>query len=103
MRAEVLAVILGMAAVTYATRGAGLWAGRGPLREQLTSERGARWLAPLPGAVLVSIIAPAIARGGAADALAAALAVAVAAITRNALATIAVGVLAAALLRRLIG
>ena len=103
MRREVLLAIIGMAVATYATRVAGVWAGRGPLRERIASAGAARWLDHLPGAVLVSIIAPIVARGGPADALAAALALVVAARTRSALLTVAVGVLAAAALRRVVG
>ena len=101
MRREVLLVVAGMALVTVLTRLAGLWAGRGPLRERVGGARAARWLEHLPGAVLVSIVAPIVARGGAADAVAAALALAVAARTRSAVAAMAVGVVAAATLRRL--
>jgi len=103
MRPVVLVVVLAMAVVTYATRIGGVWAGRGPLRRALASERAQRWLGHLPGGVLVSIVAPMIAHGGVADATAAAFALIVAARTRNAAATIVVGTLAAALLRRTLG
>ncbi|MBV9880325.1 MAG: AzlD domain-containing protein [Gemmatirosa sp.] len=103
MRGDVLLVVLGMAAVTLLTRVAGLWTGRGPLHGVLTGGLGARLLAALPGAVLVSIIAPAVVRGGAADAVAALASAGTFARTRNALASVVVGVGVAAVLRRASG
>jgi uncharacterized membrane protein len=58
---ENLITILGMALVTYGTRVGGLW-----LMSRVTlSGRVERWLANLPGAVMMSIIAPALVSGGA--------------------------------------
>jgi uncharacterized membrane protein len=100
VRSEVALVVAAMAAVTALTRLAGVWGGRGPLRETLTRGAVSRWLAHLPGAVLVAIAAPLAARGGTADTIAALVALAVAARTRSPLAAVAVGVVAAAWLRR---
>ena len=51
-----LLVILGMAVVTYATRIAGLW-----LMNRVTlSNRMRSWLNQIPGAVLISIVAPTV-------------------------------------------
>jgi uncharacterized membrane protein len=63
-----LATILAMAVVTYATRAGGLWLGNrisvGPRVDAL--------LAGLPGAILVSLVAPAIVSAGAVGLVAAA-------------------------------
>jgi uncharacterized membrane protein len=58
--------ILGMALVTFATRAGGLWL-MGRVRP---SPRVERWLRHIPGAVLVSIVAPIVAAGGPAEWLA---------------------------------
>jgi uncharacterized membrane protein len=58
--------ILGMALATYATRAGGLWL-MGRVRP---SPRVERWLRHIPGAVLVSIVAPIVAAGGPAEWLA---------------------------------
>lgn len=61
-----LAIIL-MALATYATRAGGLWlASRFDL-----SERAGAWLDQIPGAILVSLVAPVVLTGGLAEALAA--------------------------------
>lgn len=55
-----LAVILAMAIFTYLTRIGGVWlAGRVPHPERL-----ANWLQPVPGAILMAIIAPAVLAAG---------------------------------------
>ena len=60
-----LAIIL-MALATYATRAGGLWlASRFDL-----SERAGAWLDQIPGAILVSLVAPAILMGGPIEVLA---------------------------------
>jgi len=62
-----LLTILGMALVTYATRAGGLI-----LMSRVTlSPRIAAWLRHIPGAVLVSIVAPTIYAGGIPEAAAA--------------------------------
>ena len=61
-----LAIVL-MALATYATRAGGLWlASRFDL-----SERAGAWLDQIPGAILVSLVAPAILMGGPVEVLAA--------------------------------
>ena len=88
MRTDVLLTILGMALVTYATRAGGIWLmGRMP-----PSPRVERWLRQIPGAVLVSIVAPTVAFGGLVSWAAAVGAVLVAALTRNLLLAMVAGV-----------
>lgn len=69
----VLIVIAAMATVTYATRAAGLWLAR---RFQ-PSPRVEAALRHIPGAVLVSIVAPLVLSGGPAELIAAGVAAAV--------------------------
>lgn len=83
-----LAAILCMAAATYATRAAGLFlVGRMRL-----SPRAESFLAAIPGAVIVSIIAPTVLTRGPAEALAALSTLATAAKTRSLPLAMAVGV-----------
>jgi uncharacterized membrane protein len=85
---NVVAVVLAMALVTYATKAGGLWAvGRLDL-----SERAEAGLDVLPGAVVVAFVAPALADGGPAEWIAAAATVAVARKAGNLLVSLAVGV-----------
>lgn len=56
-----------MALATYATRVGGLWLAS---RFEL-SERAGAWLDQIPGAILVSLVAPAVLTGGFAEAVAA--------------------------------
>lgn len=58
--AIVVGTILGMAAVTYATKAGGLWL----MGQVEVSDRVEAWLNALPGAIVVSIIAPTIVNGG---------------------------------------
>jgi uncharacterized membrane protein len=110
----VLITIVCMALVTYATRVSGfILVGRFGL-----SGRAAAWLHYVPGAVLVSIIAPTVLpasmfgagpgvsgalSGGPAELLAGALAAFVAARTKNLLFAMASGVVAVWILRHLFG
>lgn len=95
----VLLTILGMGLVTYATRAGGLWLmGRIP-----TSPRLEAWLRQIPGAILISIVAPAALAAGPAEALASLATALVAARTRNLLLAMAVGVAAVWALRRVLG
>lgn len=64
----VLATIAGMAGVTYATRASGLWLGN---RLRITPRLEALFAA-LPGAILVSLVAPAVFKAGVRGILAAA-------------------------------
>jgi uncharacterized membrane protein len=90
-----LLTILGMALVTYATRVSGLWLMGGVT----PSPRVRAWLSHLPGAILVSLVAPDALTKGPADLLATLVVVVVAARTRNLLLTILIGVGAAWALR----
>lgn len=84
----VLALIAGMAVVTYATKAGGLWlVGRVDL-----SERAEAGLDVLPGAVVVAFVAPALAKGGVPEWVAAVATVVVARKTGNLLLSLAVGV-----------
>jgi uncharacterized membrane protein len=81
--------ICGMAGVTYLTRIGGFWlVGRVTLSPRV--EAGLR---ALPGAVLVSLVAPTVLATGVAEAVAALATVAVAARAKNLLAAMAVGIL----------
>ena len=91
-----LAIIL-MALATYATRAGGLWlASRFDL-----SERAGAWLEQIPGAILVSLVAPAVLTGGPAEMLAAVAVVVVALRTGSLPAAMVTGVVAVVVLRAL--
>jgi uncharacterized membrane protein len=90
-----LLTILGMALVTYMTRAGGLWL-MGRVRQTPFVEA---WLRHIPGAVLVSLVAPAAVAGGIADTLAVGATALATLLTRNFLVAIVVGVVAAWLLR----
>jgi uncharacterized membrane protein len=93
-----LLTIIGMATATYATRLGGLWlAGFFP-----ESRRLERCLQHIPGAVIISLIAPHAFLGGPANALAAAVTGLVAARTRNVLLAMIAGVATAWLARRVL-
>ncbi len=84
----IVALIAGMAAVTYATKAGGLWlVGRVDL-----SERAEAGLDVLPGAVVVAFVAPALANGGVPEWVAASATVAVAHKTGSLLLSLGVGV-----------
>jgi uncharacterized membrane protein len=80
--------ILGMALVTYATRAGGLWL----IGRVRSSPRIERWLRHIPGAVLVSIVAPTVATGDPSELLAVLATVVVGIRTGNVLLTMLVGV-----------
>jgi uncharacterized membrane protein len=89
-----LAIVL-MAITTYATRAVGLWlASRFDL-----SERAGAWLDQIPGAILVSLVAPAVLTSGPAEALAALAVVVVAVRTASLPAAMVTGVVAVVVLR----
>ena len=93
--ALILATIIGMALVTYAARAGGLW-----LMGFVTpSPRVEAWLRHIPGAVLISIIAPAIFLTSLAQTLAALATLLAAIYTRNILVAMLVGIVAVWLLR----
>jgi uncharacterized membrane protein len=82
-----LAIIL-MALATYATRSGGLWlASRFDL-----SERAGAWLDQIPGAILVSLVAPAVLMGGPIEVLAAIVVVIVSLRTGSLPAAMVIGV-----------
>ncbi len=97
VRPEVMFAIILMALATYATRAGGLWlASRFDL-----SERAGAWLDQIPGAILVSLVAPVVLTGGIAEALAALAVLIVALRTGNLLAAMLTGVGAVVVLRAL--
>lgn len=88
MSPEVLIVILAMAAVTFGIRlGGFLLADRLP-----SSGLTAAWLRHIPGAVLASLVAPAIVEGGPAEWLAATATALAYLVTRNLFAAMVAGV-----------
>lgn len=87
---EALVAIVLMALATYAIRAGGLL-----LADRLPSEGFvAAWLRHIPGAVLAALVAPAIASGSMAEALAAAVTALVFVATRSLFPAMAAGVLA---------
>lgn len=88
MKINSLLTIIGMAVMTYATRAGGLWlAGRVHL-----SKRARRGLDYIPGAVLMSIVAPAVMSSGIAGVCATAITLIVAARTKSLLLAMIAGV-----------
>lgn len=99
MPTEALITILGMAAVTYAIRAGGLLlANRLP-----TTGFVANWMKHVPGAVLASLIAPAVLAGGVAEAIAAAATALIYIASRNLFAAMVGGVVAVYLARLALG
>ncbi len=92
---EALTAILGMALVTFAVKAGGL------LLANRLPQTGfvAAWLRHIPGAVLASLVAPALVTGSAAEVIAAAATALVYVVSRNLLAAMAVGVLTVYLAR----
>jgi uncharacterized membrane protein len=85
---RILFAIILMALATYATRAGGLWlASRFDL-----SERAGAWLDQIPGAILVSLVAPAILMGGPIEVLAAVVVVIVSLRTGSLPAAMVIGV-----------
>lgn len=97
-RVDPLAAILGMALATYSTRAGGIWL----MSRVAPSARVEAWLRQVPGAVLISIIAPAALATGPAGLLAVLATVLVATRTRNLLLPMAVGVVSIWVLRHLL-
>ncbi|MEW6637856.1 MAG: AzlD domain-containing protein [Actinomycetota bacterium] len=95
--ASTLVAILLMALATYATRAAGLWAAS---RFEL-SEGMEAWLERVPGAILVSLSAPAVFGAGVPGLLAAAAVLVVARKTGSLVLAMATGVVAVLVLRNL--
>ncbi|MFC7081234.1 AzlD family protein [Halorussus caseinilyticus] len=95
----VVATIVGMAAVTYVTRIGGFWmVGQFDL-----SDRFHAWLEYIPGAVLVSLVAPSVAKGGPAEAGAALAALVVSIRTGNILFAMLAGIGVVVALRQVFG
>lgn len=93
-----LLTIVGMALITYTTRAGGLWL----MRRISPSPRVEAWLRQIPGALLVSIVAPAVLASGLAPVLAALGTVLVMLRTRNLLLAMVVGVGVVWVLRHLL-
>lgn len=94
----VLVTISLMALVTYATRAGGLW-----LASRLElSDRAGRWLEAIPGAILVSIVAPVVLTAGLAETLAALAVVVVAARSGSLLGAMVTGVIVVVALRTIL-
>lgn len=93
--AEAIIAILGMALVTFMVKAGGLLLANRLPRDGFA----AAWLKHIPGAVLASLVAPALVTGSPAEVIAAATTALVYFITRNLLAAMAAGVLAVYLAR----
>ena len=99
MSLEALIAILGMAAATFAIRAGGLLlANRLPTTGFIAS-----WMKHVPGAVLASLIAPAILAGGAAEDIYDAATALIYIVSRNLFAAMLGGVLAVYLARLALG
>jgi uncharacterized membrane protein len=99
MSIEALITILGMALVTFSIRGGGL------LLANRLPQSGfvAAWLRHIPGAVLASLVAPAVVSGGPAEMIAAMATALTFLLTRNLFAAMAAGVAAVFFARMLLG
>jgi len=94
----ILLTIAGMAIVTYATRAGGIW-----LMSRLTpSERIESALRTVPGAVLISIVVPAVAEQGLPEIFATFVTGVIAWQTKNPLIAMVVGVTAIIMFRWLV-
>ncbi len=95
---QALLTIALMALATYATRAGGLW-----LASRLVlSERMEAWLGYIPGAILVSLVAPTVLTGGLAETLAAVAVILVALRTGSLPVAMVAGVGAVLVLRALL-
>lgn len=92
---EALFAILGMALVTFAVKAGGLLLANRLPRHGLA----AAWLRHIPGAVLASLVAPALVTGSPAEVIAAVATGLVYVVSRNLLAAMAAGVLTVYLVR----
>jgi uncharacterized membrane protein len=99
MLSDQILAILGMAAVTMAIRAGGFL-----LADRLPSTGFvAAWMRHIPGAVLASLVLPAIVSGGIAEAVAAVATAAAWLLTRNLLPAMAAGVVTIYLMRLVLG
>lgn len=92
------AAIVGMALATYAMRAGGFWL----MRWMPMSRRVEAWLRHIPGAVIVSLLAPMVALGGPAELLGTAAAAAAMRLVGHDLAAIVAGIAAVGLLRQVL-
>ncbi|HTN39810.1 MAG TPA: AzlD domain-containing protein [Asticcacaulis sp.] len=92
---EALIAIAGMALVTFMVKAGGLLLANWLPRDGFV----AAWLKHIPGAVLASLVAPALVTGSPAEVIAAAITALAYFLTRNLLAAMAAGVLAVYLAR----
>ena len=92
---EALLAILGMALVTFAVKAGGLLLANRLPRDGFA----AAWLRHIPGAVLASLVAPALVTGSAAEVIAAAATALVYVLTRSLLPAMVAGVLVVYLVR----
>ena len=92
---EALIAILGMALVTFAVKAGGLLLANRLPRDGFA----ASWLKHIPGAVLASLVAPALVTGNPAEGIAAAATTLVYVATRNLFAAMTAGVLVVYLAR----
>src|SRR5690606_36929842 len=92
---EALLAILGMAAVTFMVKAGGLLLANRLPRQGFA----AAWIKHIPGAVLASLVAPALVTGSLAEVIAAAVTAVVYVTTRSLLPAMASGVLAVYLAR----
>jgi uncharacterized membrane protein len=90
--------IVGMGLVTYLTRAAGLFL----VARMRVTGRTEAFLSAMPGAILMSIVAPQVAGAGPAELVSALAVLGVAARTRNVLLAIVVGVVLVVALRNLL-
>jgi uncharacterized membrane protein len=87
-----------MALATYAMRAGGFW-----LMRWMPMSKGVEaWLRHIPGAVIVSLLAPMVARGGPAEIVGVAAAAVAMRIVGHDLAAIAAGIVTVALLRQVL-
>jgi uncharacterized membrane protein len=95
MDARTALTILGMALATYATRAGGFWL----MSRVRVTPRLELVLRHIPGAVLVSIVAPMLATSGPADLIAAGVTVAAGVTTKSVLLAMVAGVVAVVIAR----
>ena len=92
---QAIVTILGMAAVTYATRASGLW-----LMRRVTPSPGvSAWLRHIPGTILIALVAPLVLSGGITTCIAGGTTVLVMLRTRQVMVAAAAGVVVVWLMR----
>lgn len=90
--------IAGMSLATYAMRAGGFWL----MRWMPMSRRVEAWLRHIPGAVIVALLAPMVARGGAAELVGVGAAALAMRLVGHDLAAIVAGIATVALLRQVL-